>query len=233
MISFVRQDVFSSAAGTALSFTQGAAPTAGNILILSYDYPNTGQAITSIVQTGVTWNLAKRSNFAQDVEGWVGLVSAGASANMVVNITIDPGGAFTARLNVSEFSGVGATVISSSATNGVLSPTVVTGSLTPTAGSSRLFYANGRVGPSGASVLGSPSNSFIALSTGNGVNQFAYLIVSSAIGSYSTTWVGSGTPSWDAFIIELASNDGGLLSRRLTLCETGRRGVLFDGVISQ
>ncbi len=207
-IAFVRQDAFSQSTGTAISVTLGVAPVVTNVVICGYGTVSTGPHVTSIVETNATWAVGKTSNVTQEIEGWVGRAAASAGTGVVINLGADLGGTFC-RVNFSEFSGVSSTVVASAASTGT-GNTTTTGSITPAAGSSVLLWAMARRGNGATAFTGFPSG-WTVLTTSSGIVQYAYLIVTSASGSYSATWTAGDSFNWDTVIFSLPATAGGAL----------------------
>ena len=78
----------SGSGSTSVSVTLGAAPTPGNVLVLTigiYGQVNL-PSVTGISQTGVTWYYQiKSSRSTVDIEIWFGIVGSGASTNLTVS----------------------------------------------------------------------------------------------------------------------------------------------------
>lgn len=140
---FVRQST-----GTSTSVTLGAAAASGNFLIAFISaFRGAGvRTVSSIATTNTTWTkLAGTTNGGLSVEIWKGVV-AGGSSGTAVTITMS-GASSTLAVNISEFTGVTATLDGTAATNTGSSTAPTTGALT-TASTFDLIlacggYANG------------------------------------------------------------------------------------------
>jgi hypothetical protein len=199
--TLVQQITGTWSSGSSYTATLPSAPASGHLLILTYvDAAQTVAGISSIAQTNVTWSKAVSSKVNEDVEIWYGVVGSAAGTVATINLSGTP---TTASLsNISEWSGLltSSEVLANgtSANNGSgLTPTTAT--ITPTAGKNVLIVAASR---HGSSFTSGPTSGFTSLSAGTaGLGYaFAYLIVSSTSGSYSTSWTYGTSGAWDAEI---------------------------------
>ena len=114
-------------------------PIKGDILILTYGTYN-GGPITSVTQTGVTWNLQKATVAygVMDIEIWAGVVSNGASTSISVTWTSAASGG--AVVDVCEYSGLLTTnLLDKTASASGNSPTHATGTTALTSQAQELF----------------------------------------------------------------------------------------------
>ncbi|MGD0204154.1 MAG: hypothetical protein ABSC20_09660 [Candidatus Bathyarchaeia archaeon] len=104
-ITRVQGNARGTTTSSTLTITMGAAPTAGNLLILTYGSGGSGYiTISSISQTGVTWTLAKQKEYNSmvDDEIWYGVVGSSPSATITVNLSGAPS-SYGAVGNVCEY----------------------------------------------------------------------------------------------------------------------------------
>lgn len=194
-----------SAASTTFNFVLGAAPTINDVLILAGAAGATTQYITGISQTGVTWTEVRLSHTNRAAFIWVGIVGSGASATGTVT-TNDLGSVVTVRTNVSEWAGLNLSVTSdTSSGNSGSSNVATTASITPTASRNVLLIAAARYGA--GTFTSGPTNSFTALTTQSNFYPFAYRVVSSTSGSYSTSWTYTSTDTWETAIAAFRNPD--------------------------
>lgn len=175
------------------------APTSGNIVILAANNSNTATTVSSISSTGVTWRGSAEisSNTTDGMSIWCGDVGAGAGTTITINLNTTGTGQW--RANMSEWSGTNpcAAAIGAKAANTATATNPTTATITPTASKNVVMIATVR--KSGSFTSG-PTNSFVALGTPGSSAQFAYLVVPSTSGSYSTSWVYTTNVAYDALI---------------------------------
>ena len=157
-----------SDSGSSITVTQASAPANGNVNILTVlIYRNAGVTnVSSISQTGVTWNASATvsktiGNF--DSEIWLGTIGAGASATITVNLASSLAIQDAAIANVLEYSGLSSTV-DKTATQSGSSTSGDTGTTATTAAANELWVgtiATGRV--LGFATQSAPTNDFSLL----------------------------------------------------------------------
>lgn len=119
------------AQATSRAVTLSAAPTNGNLLLAMIAIETGTMAVTSIVQTNVTWTqLAETTdNSTPKVELWKGVVAASAGTGITVNYS----GSTYNGVHVSEWNGITGTIVdSASVVAGTLSNLGGTFPRTPT-----------------------------------------------------------------------------------------------------
>lgn len=188
---------------TTVSLTLDSTPTNGNLLVavIGTTKKNSSATVDSINQTGVTWtqqeaNSDNISIYYNNVEIWVGVVTSGASKDIVVNLsdTVPRGGV----VNVCEYSGLLTSgFLDKTASNEGISNASDTGTTATTSQNDELWVG-------GIDVLNatqsSPTNGFTLLDGAKyGTTSVAYLekIVSSTGTANSgtalytsTLWIG-------------------------------------------
>ncbi len=186
-----------------------ATPGAGNALRLMITRPF-ATSITGITGGGVTWSrlgsVVNNSNSTWSVEIWGGDNSSGSGTTISVSV----GNNYTTfDYNFSEWSGLDTTPVADPSPSGntSTSSTAATSSVTPTAGKEVLLLACTRFA---AIVTNSPSGGFTALTRTVTSEGYAYQIVASASGSYSTTWaLNVGYNPWATIIAGWDAAGGG------------------------
>lgn len=193
-----------SSGGTTKTVTIPA-PTAGNTLVLLARFDGSA-SITAVSGSGATWSQVATANSGAQVEMWLG-VNCGTSTT--ISVTFNAGYIGSVDLTVVEVSGMPATATLDPATPGTntgRSATATTSALTPTTGHALILFV---VAGTDSTLTNSPSGSFVALTKAAGNSSkvaWAYQIVSSASGSYSTTF--PDTPSYAFWATIIAGFDG-------------------------
>lgn len=189
--------------GTTMTCTMGGTPSSGNVILLGYTTSVSASGPPAVAQSNVSWTRvsAADGNATNRLSTiWCGTVSA--SAGTAITITLP----FTATTNTNqevtaaEFSGVSCTSPVGNGANGT-STTPTTATITPTAGNNVIFACT-RMGGAPVGGGGTPTNGFTALTIdGTAVrDEYSYLIVSPASGTYSTGWT-AGSGAWAASIV--------------------------------
>jgi hypothetical protein len=173
--------------GSSFTITMGAAPTNGNIIILTFGVVGGSDAyISSISQTGVTWSgggngvQVKNDRNPQDSEIWLGTV--GASAGTVITINMNTASIANAIADACEYSGL------NPASSGVLDKTATlntqsvttgdTGATATTTIANELWVGNiwCEANNGGQSVAQSaPQNGFTLLDGANSTTSGTYM----------------------------------------------------------
>ncbi|MDB4940465.1 MAG: hypothetical protein JWO40_890 [Candidatus Doudnabacteria bacterium] len=201
-IQSVTQISTNSTNSTAITLT--STPINGNTLIFGRADANTAQTVSSIVETGVTWAKAVSSATNQEAEIWYGTVGSGASTAITVNYGSTESTVST--MSVTEWSGIKlSSPVDAAAGNNGNSTTLTTATITPTASRNMLLIAAGRRG--GAFSSG-PTSGFTFIA----VNQYAYLVVGSTTGSYSTSWTYTTSNLWEVEIAAFTAASTGAAS---------------------
>jgi hypothetical protein len=174
----------------------------GNTLIMPSEFGGgASPTVTSLSTTNVTWTaspvIASATHFS--VQIWCGTVAGGSSGTSVAVTLSGAVPSSSWRGNVSEWSGVTsctpAGVTPTSAAHGTTSGTTMDpGSVTPTATQNVLMIVIGNYGSTASS---GPTNSFTSFTVA-GALCTGYRVVSSASGSYDSTYGISSTSNWDA-----------------------------------
>jgi hypothetical protein len=188
-----------SVSATSYTITMGANMTAGNVVVLVHTVTATdaNSAISSISATNVTWHSAVVFATNTRAEIWYGEIAAGAGTVITVNLA----GAASAvdHANASEWSGLAtSSELGVTGTNSATSANPTTASITPTAGRNTLIIACTRRG--GTFSSGPDTGGFTALTSPTTSDQYGYLVVASASGSYSTSWTWTTSLAWGASI---------------------------------
>lgn len=207
-ITLVQQVAAKSVSGGSATKTFTiAAPAAGSALRLLISSDNLF-TISSVTGGGVTWTqLSVADNTTASHRIWMfgGDNSSGSGTTISVTISNTYN---TFECNISEWSGLDTTPVAdpSPGSSTGTSNTLSTATATPTAGKEVLLLAVG--GEQSNTVTNTPSGSFTALSrSGTATKQgFAYRIVASASGSYSTTW--PAAVSYGTWVTLIAGWDG-------------------------
>jgi hypothetical protein len=203
----VQQTTCSATSGGSLSCVLGSLPTAGNFLVLSY--ANTGQTPTVVSVAGDgTWASSTQANGngTADDETWYDMNATAATTTIALTLSGNTGA--TARVNVSEWSGVAtSSALDVAATS--TSPTtsnVSTSNINPIAGLNELIFADFK----GPSITSGPTQGFTALATTSAASGAGYLVVANTSGQYFTTWNG-GSSQYNTGIsaFKAASSSGG------------------------
>lgn len=197
----------SATSGTTVSCVLGGAPTNGNALVLNFgSNPNTA-TISSISETGATWNRVTGSNTGRNSEIWLACNVSSASATITVTVGATLAGSGGLG-NVSEWSGLNGSCPGDTQNGATGSGNTQTTATLTTTNAKDLIVANTR--PSGGTYSSGPTSSFIALNTPTANSFFPAYIIVSATGSYSTSWATTGTTtSWDASIAAFKSTASG------------------------
>jgi len=237
-ITFVQgpaKGVWSS--GSSWTVTMVSTPTNGNAIVLCIGMEASGQLISSVTQTGVTWTgsgtgkqVGNLYGASHDSEIWLGVVGSGAGK--VITITAAAGTVYMAVADACEYSGVATTsFLDKTAVNGGTSGTSTTGTTAATTQPNELLIGSIFAYYGSAAVTQSaPTNSFtlrdgVNQSNANGDYSMGYLeqIVSST-GAYSSGTTNSSTSArWSACIatfvsaaITVSASDSGLGLEALT-----------------
>jgi len=178
-------------------------PVAGDVLILLSNGNTTGVNVTGVTETNVVWNSGYSTNINRSQDLWYGVVTAGAGTSISVNTNASANFIY----NVSEWSGLLTTSgVDQHAGNTGTSSTFSTASLTPANMRNVLIVAE--TTGTGHNSSG-PTNGFTALTSADNSYEFAYLVLASANGSYSTTWTNTTNTAFTAIIADfLAANNG-------------------------
>jgi hypothetical protein len=176
---------------------------------------------------GVTWTqLATVQN--SDGTDVVYLFGGDNSSGSGTTISVTIGNAYhVMEVNISEWSGLDTTPVTDPApsTNTGTSATITTATVTPTAGKNVLLLAVGGTGS--GTTTDSPSGGFTALTRSGTATScaFAYQVIASASGSYSTTWPhGVSYHKWATIIAgwdAAAGGGGGTTAHNLTTLGVG------------
>jgi hypothetical protein len=183
-------------------------PSAGNALRLQLGC-SSSQTINSVSGGGVTWSqVATQSELTGGIktEIWAGDNSSGSGTTITINVSNT-----YSRVDAvfTEWSGMPTTPVADGGPTGNTgrSVTASTASITPTAGKEVLILATAQ--GSGAVTNAGPTGGFTALTlagSNSGLVGFAYQIVGSASGSYSTSW--TVAHSYDYWATLIAGWDG-------------------------
>lgn len=213
MIALVNQTPkFLSTGGSATKTITIPAPSAGNALFLLVR-ESSGHPIVSVSGGGVTWsNIAISSNSSGSTacEIWAGPNSSGSGTT----VSITYASAYTGGTDatVVEISGLGSALTLDPATGLTSSgrtASAATPSITPTSGDSQIQFT---IAGSNGTITNSPTGGFTALtidSGGSGLVGWGYQIVSSASGSYSSTFTVAHSYDYWATIIAAFDGSGG------------------------
>lgn len=179
------QQIAAVSSGSSISVTLVGTPIKGNMMTL-FMGSNDGTFVTisSIAQTGVTWQKAIQSHVQsiRGVEIWYGYVGASPSTSITATLSGTP--ASTLRGGVEEWSGLWTeTALTNATSSNGSSAAPTTVSITPPSGSRILMIANARV----TGNASAPTNSFTALTSNDPSAPASYRIVT-ANTSYSTAW---------------------------------------------
>lgn len=183
-----------------------AAPNTGETLIMYIIHNNNTQITTGIAQTGVQWSLDKRffmEGISNSIELWVGYANgATPSANFTLTGIVN-WSTSNSRLNVSRHTGLGSNPqLQVFGANAELATVVRTPVITPVAASEVLLCA---IGKDITGFVSGPTDSFNALASPSVAALFAYRIVASASGSYSTTWTAAGATETTSLIVAVSA----------------------------
>jgi hypothetical protein len=179
--------------GTSFTISGLTTPTVGNTMVLYFNSLTNTMAITSLVQTNVTWALADGHATGRSVEVWyTTAIASSPGTTITINLSATPATAGQQSACVSEWPGQ-LTLDVASSTNAT-STTPAPPSQTPTASREALIVGAIR---SGAAVSAGPTGGFTALlsSDANVRGYGAYLVANPTSGSYATTWT-SGSGAW-------------------------------------
>lgn len=161
-------------------------PAAGNGLVLFVGNVS-GAALVGVSGGGVTWALIGSfidPTTTARVGVWAGFDSTGIGSTVTVTRVNAYG---SDAVNITEWSGLGATPTTDGSGAGTTRPNVLTPTITPTAGSECLLMAGCTVFTS--TVTAGPSGGFTGLTGSSPAYQgYAYRIVPSASGSYQCGW---------------------------------------------
>jgi len=168
-----------------ISVTMDATPTSGNILVAVIGLSDAAydRSVSSISETGVTWTkqISKLAPMYCRVEIWFGVVAAGVSVSITVNLAGTQAGA---TADVCEYSGVlTANFLDKTATSSGSSATPVTGTTATTTQASELWIG-GTVSVS-TSDQTTPINGFALLDgvVSNGISTAFLEYIASATGT--------------------------------------------------
>jgi hypothetical protein len=182
------------------------APADGNTLVCVFSHITAANGITSITQTGATWDPADDHTTGRNVSIWVAKNVYGASTSVTLNFNTSLVGAI--GFSILEFSGIhpSAIIEAVASTNGS-STTIDAGTSTPTAGREALLV---EVMRSAGTPSAGPTNGFTggqSDATGGGnAAWYAYRVAAPTSGGYSTSWTQtSGT--WAASIVSITNPD--------------------------
>lgn len=193
--------------GNVASHTLGWTPSAGNYLVLTRDSATTAfNDLSSITQTNVSWSrIGSVYSTNRKSEIWIGVVSASPGTGLTFGFT--GGGISTmAGAHIAEYSGLTGNVLNTATGSTGNSATPATASITPTGGASCAIIA---ICNSPGGVSSGPTNGFTNYPSATGNNRSAYLVVTSASGSYSTGYTYSASNAWDCLICALEATGGG------------------------
>lgn len=191
------------------SYTMVNTPTAGRYLILTRNASTSSNAdLLSITQTNVSWSrVGVVYTVNRKIEVWLGTVSASPGTGLTFAYTgggtsVFSGGQISQWTDLTGVADVAPTGASNTNT------ATATASITPTAGAHVLLIA---VVSRTGSISSGPDNSFADYPSTIGVtsNRTAYRIVSSASGSYQTTWTYGTSVAYDTVIAAFVGNSGG------------------------
>lgn len=191
-ITRVQGNTRALSSGASVAATLESSPTANNILVLAVHIRSSNSGplttVSSITQTGVTWNYAISKSapvFYGVTEIWVGAVGSGASASLTVNMSGTPH--YGAVIDVCEYDNTSSTVDKSSSANGN-SASTSTGTTDSTTSNDELWI--GAIG-SFASSQASPTNSFTLLDgasfTGGSLAYLEKIVSSTGTANSGTT----------------------------------------------
>lgn len=207
-MAFVQHKPGTGAGGTT-NVVLDAAPTAGNVLVLTRGSSSGGVADLSSVSGGgvTTWVKSHSSSVSRHVEVWRGVVDTTPSATVTFNNNFANCG-----WDVSEHSGLDTAALPHGtpvANNGggVAPTTVSTSAFTPTAAADVLLIAS--AGISGGGSTGAVTGGFTDILATGVTNPVAYQYITGASGSYTATWAAANYTSWDAVIVAFNVSGGG------------------------
>lgn len=191
--------------GGATNITLGWTPTNGNTLILTLGYHlNSSADITSITQTGATWQKAINENAVVgqpsngDAEIWYASNISGASTSISVNLTAGQSN-YGGGITVSEWSGLAnSNVLDQTASNETYGNTssMDSGTTGTTAQANELVIASFEVPTVGqANSFSGPTNGFTILGQGTSLGSSSY-------GAHCATYkIASSTGAFDTQIV--------------------------------
>lgn len=204
--TLVRQDNGNIGNGAGpFNLVLGAAPSAGDVIVLGCDISNIAiDPANAVSSANTTWTKVQWIVGTYSNTQWVGVAAAGASAT----ISITPSGNTASSLFAAAFTWSGGpdTILAgqTSSTTGT-STTPTTPNATPVTGHESLVIGLMRRGNTFAS---GPSNGFTDFTTGSALFRMAYL-VTSAGGPVNTAWTYTGSAAWDTQIYVLESSTPG------------------------
>lgn len=193
--------------GTSFTCSVSGTPSSSNVLVLVAGSSNASVTIstgTPPSQTNVTWTKKVSSAVNIDTEIWCGTPSGTPGTSVSITLSGTPSAFFG---NLSEWSGTKACANSdagATASNHGPSGNPSTATVTPTASSGGMVLW--AVGRHGGTFSSGPTNSFTALNSGSTLYMFAYRIVASISGTYSTGWTLTGGSVWEAQIFGIADS---------------------------
>lgn len=201
-----------ASSGTTISVTLAQTPSQGNKLIAAIVANQTSgtESVSSITQTGVTWNRVVQINPVACDEIWIGDVASGASTSVTVTFAQS---VFAAIADICEWSGLATNPVDTTATTGGTTSTQTsTGTISMTAQADELWI--GTVGVYNQ-AQSDPTNSFTMLdgeflNVSGGVSQsYLYRIVSSTGSASSGTTIGTSSNAWQGCIATFKAASGG------------------------
>lgn len=187
------------------TFTLSFTPTAGNVLVALYGATNDHQ-FNSISSTNTTWTKQYGPSGLSDS---CGIATGIVGSSPGTSVTVSHSGSGIGGICIQEWSGLDTSslVDGSVGTGSGTGTTLGTQSVTPTGGGYVVLFS---VCGAHSDLTGGPSGSWNAAMpyNGNGVNYTrrapsAYLVVTSASGSYSTSWTYGSSSTWTGAIIAL------------------------------
>jgi hypothetical protein len=205
-----------------IAITMTVAPTSGNMLkaVIGTISGSGYRSVSSISQTGVTWTRQLQGqclnayNTYQNGEIWEGVVGAGASANVTINLS---GNAeYGAVANICEYSGLASSDLDKTAIN------MATGSATSgNTGTTDTTTQNDELWLGGMFALSSPcptqntpTNGFTLLDGAAGSQYLSGAFLEkivSAIGTANSGTTFSGSANWFGLIATFKAAAGGTL----------------------
>lgn len=185
--------------GTSTTLTLDAAPTTGNVLILTWGTSNsTADASTPTGGGCTTWTKQGESSTRRSTSIWTGIVDTTPSANVVMPGTV------TMSFTVTEWSGLdsGGTLVQGSAQLASASGTVASGAnstITPTSSTDVVLIASFGIQSNTSSGPTAGWTDILAFGT---IHAASYRVVTSASGAYTNKYgIASDFVGWDSVCI--------------------------------
>ncbi len=201
-----------ASSGNTISVTLAQTPTQGNKLIAAIVANQTGgtESVSSITQTGVTWNRVVQINPVACDEIWIGDVGSDASTSVTVTLAQS---VYAAIADICEWSGLASNPVDQTATmSGTTTTQTSTGTTSTTTQADELWIGTIGVYDQAQS---DPTNSFTMLdgelfTVFGGVSQsYLYKIVSSTGTANTGTTIGTSSNAWQGCIATFKAATGG------------------------